>query len=133
MHKRLENQINDLGGEIKFTNTETNPAEAMLKGAKPIETDGRKGIVIEDIKGNQWTWVEVPRTIFINADKVDKNAEKKVLYDAINIDLINYVTTPTDYRNNNYFDEYYEGCRVKAKDEKTVYHIIIYIVVKHKH
>ena len=40
----------------------TNPEDAMPIGAIVIQGDASKGIVIRDRNGNEWVWVEVPRT-----------------------------------------------------------------------
>ena len=86
--------------------TKTNPIEAMPKGSTIVEGDANKGIVIRDSKENEWTWVEVPKTIFTSVKTLNKVSESE-LYNAIKIDLINYVTTPTNYRNSDYEDEWH--------------------------
>ena len=91
----------NLGEEIKNVDTSvTDPVSAMPDGTKEvIEGDANKGIVIKDSKDNEWTWVEVPKTIF--------TATESKQYDTIKADLINYVTTPTNYRDSKYEDEWY--------------------------
>ena len=52
-----------LGVEITGVDTEvTKPEEAMPTGATVIQGDANKGIVIRDENGNEWVWIEVPRT-----------------------------------------------------------------------
>ncbi len=118
----LENSIlNEYEKELikaSITNvdyTKTNPIEAMPKGSTIIEGDANKGIVIKDSKQNEWTWVEVPKIIFTSVKTLEENAPDKdlnkvseaELYNAIKADLINYLTIPTNYRDNNYVDEWY--------------------------
>ena len=86
----LENYLAQMNA-ITFKNvdkTKTNPEAAMPKGAVVVEGDANKGIVIKDSKGNEWVWVEVPKTVFTTATKSDE-------YDKIKTDLITYAT---DYR-----------------------------------
>ena len=91
----------NLGEEIKNVDTSvTDPVSAMPDGTKEVvEGDANKGIVIKDSKDNEWTWVEVPKTVF--------TATESSQYDTIKADLINYVTTPTNYRDSKYEDEWY--------------------------
>ena len=52
-----------LGAEITGVDTEiTKPEEAMPAGATVIQGDASEGIVIRDENGNEWVWVEVPKT-----------------------------------------------------------------------
>ena len=77
---------------ITFSNvdkTNTNPEEAMPKGAIVVEGNANNGIVIKDSNDNEWTWVEVPKTV------VFKTATKADDYDKIKADLIAYAS---DYR-----------------------------------
>ncbi len=95
--------------------SKTNPVDAMPRDITIIEGDANKGIVIKDNKNNEWTWVEVPKTIFVNVKALEENAPDKdlnkvsvtELYNAIETDLINYVTAPTNYRDSDYKDEWY--------------------------
>ncbi len=91
----------NLGEEIKNVDTSiTDPVSAMPDGTKEVvEGDANKGIVIKDSKDNEWTWVEVPKTIF--------TATESKQYDTIKADLINYVTTPTNYRTSSFADEWH--------------------------
>ena len=52
-----------LGAEVTGVDTSvTNPVEAMPTGATVIQGNASEGIVIRDENGNEWVWVEVPRT-----------------------------------------------------------------------
>jgi len=51
-------------GDLPST-AETKPF--LPEGAMVIENDLNKGVVIEDSKGNYWTWIEVPKSIYANA------------------------------------------------------------------
>ena len=59
-------------------------------------TDEDTGIVMRDSNGNEWTWVEVPKTVF-------KSATSSTDYDNIKANLIAYAG---DYRSS-YIDEWY--------------------------
>ena len=98
-----------------------------LKGTKPYlpsedytkvpGTSLDNGLVIADKKGNEYVWVEVPKT-----DKVYATAGLKITefsteeLDSINTDLINYVK---DYRTPYYFDKWYSGCGIADLDTYT--------------
>ena len=69
----------------------------------------KKGLVIKDKNDNEWVWVEVPKTVFTTA----KNADD---YNNIKADLITYVA---DYRDNNYTDEWYNGCGIENQSTYT--------------
>lgn len=69
----------------------------------------KTGLVIKDKNDNEWVWIEVPKTIFTTA----KNAED---YNNIKADLITYVA---DYRDNNYTDEWYNGCGIENQSTYT--------------
>ena len=69
----------------------------------------KKGLVIKDKNDNEWVWVEVPKTVFTTATKEDD-------YNNIKADLITYVA---DYRDNNYTDEWYNGCGIENQSTYT--------------
>ena len=64
------------------------------------------GLVIIDANGNEWVWIEVPRTtVFTTA----KNSNE---YDALKTDLINYVgdyKKGSNEQNYNWTDEWYDS------------------------
>ena len=39
----------------------------LPNGSEVIEDDLNKGVVIKDSNGNEWTWIEVPKSIYVNA------------------------------------------------------------------
>ena len=51
------------GGDLPST-AETKPF--LPTGATVVEKDLNKGIVIKDANGNEWTWIEVPKSIYAN-------------------------------------------------------------------
>lgn len=64
------------------------------------------GLVIIDANGNEWVWIEVPRTI------VFTTAKNSYEYDAIRTDLINYVgdyKKGSNEQNYNWTDEWYDS------------------------
>ena len=78
---------------------DTKPASAMPSGATVVEANPDNGIVIRDIKNNEWVWIEVPkRTVFKSATASDQ-------YGNIKADLIAYAT---EYRSS-WIDEWYDS------------------------
>lgn len=60
-----EDRIDEIIGGAEITGVDpevTNPAGAIPTGATVIQGDASEGIVIRDEKGNEWVWVEVPKT-----------------------------------------------------------------------
>ena len=51
------------GGNLPSTG-DTKPF--LPNGAEVIEDDLSKGVVIKDSNGNEWTWIEVPKSIYAN-------------------------------------------------------------------
>ena len=97
-------------GGTNFKNidtAETNPAGSMPSGATVVEADGSKGIVIKDTNNNEWTWIEVPKSIYNNSAYYTNGASKpadKTDHDNIEKIMQNYAT---DYRNSSRKDEFY--------------------------
>ena len=60
-------------------------------GAEVIEGNLEKGVVIKDSNGNEWTWIEVPKSIYENKEynggKAPKNSDD---YAKIEITMQNY-------------------------------------------
>ena len=108
-----ERAINEQGENIvnnnKFTNideSKTSPQKAIPSGATVIEGDANKGILIKDKKGNEWTWIQVPKTIFVKATGEND-------YNNIKEDLITYAA----YYRSSYIDEWFEGCGISSLEE----------------
>lgn len=72
----------------------------------------KKGLVIKDKNDYEWVWVEVPKTVFTTA----KNADD---YNNIKADLITYVTDYREGQENNWTDEWYQGCGIDSAQEYT--------------
>ncbi len=53
----------ETGGTLPST-ADTKPF--LPTGATVVEKDLNKGVVIQDAKGNYWTWIEVPKSIYAN-------------------------------------------------------------------
>jgi len=105
-----------MNGYLLKDTENTKPVSAMPAGSTVIEKDARKGIVIADKNGNEWTWVEVPKTT------VFKTAQNATDYANIKTDLINYATTYREGKAGqgaSWSDEWYEGCGIVAEGEKT--------------
>ena len=79
-------------------------AVSQVKGENTLED----GLVIIDANGNEWVWVEVPKSVTKDAttDEEIKNA------------LISYAT---DYRKTNYSDTWYEGCGLEPQEYANKY------------
>ena len=82
--------------------TVTIPAQcavSQVEGENTLED----GLVIIDVNGNEWVWIEVPENVTQNATTDDdiKNA------------LISYAT---EYRTSGYSDEWYEGCGLSEQE-----------------
>ena len=65
-------EIGETPGEPDTPGTEGDlPSTAETKpflptGATVVEKDLNKGVVIKDANGNEWTWIEVPKSIYAN-------------------------------------------------------------------
>lgn len=53
------------GGSLPST-SDTKPF--LPDGAEVVEDDLEKGVVIKDSNGNEWTWIEVPKSIYSNIE-----------------------------------------------------------------
>ena len=87
----------------------TNPIEAMPTGAIVIEGDANEGIVIRDENGNEWVWVEVPRTteVYPNAGiNLDTDNITDTECNTIYSDLVKYTLA---YRSSSYSDTFYSA------------------------
>ena len=58
-----DNPGTETGGTLPST-AETKPF--LPTGATVVEKDLSKGVVIKDSNGNEWTWIEVPKSIYAN-------------------------------------------------------------------
>ena len=105
-----EDKIDEIigGAEITGVDTEvTNPAGAMPTGATVIHGDASEGIVIRDENGNEWVWVEVPKTAEVYPTAGIKLDEDNITDDectTIYNDLANYANA---YREEGYEDTFY--------------------------
>lgn len=59
-----ENPGTGEGGNLPST-ADTKPF--LPDGATVVESDLNKGVVIKDSNGNEWTWIEVPKSIYTNS------------------------------------------------------------------
>ena len=58
-----DNPGTETGGNLPST-ADTTPF--LPTGATVVEKDLNKGVVIKDTNGNEWTWIEVPKSIYVN-------------------------------------------------------------------
>ena len=81
-------------------------------------TDLSNGLVAIDGNGNEWVWIEVPRSIYkdtkYNGGQEITSAEGEDNLRNIETTLQNYAE---DYRNDEWEDVYFEGCGVSSKGE----------------
>ena len=116
----LTNMENILGVyNFKNVNTkDTNPAGIVPENSTVIEADANKGIVIRDKNGNEWVWVEVPKTTVFTDLTIDTRKElTEQNYTDIKNKLISYATT---YRSS-WTDEWYEECEMTSDEYKAAY------------
>ena len=73
--------------------------------AEVIEDDLSKGVVIKDSNGNEWTWIEVPKSIYTNTKYNGGTAPTSSTdYAKIESTMQNYAK---DYRKDGYTDEWH--------------------------
>ena len=90
------------GGNIPSTG-DTKPF--LPDGAEVIEDDFSKGVVIKDRNGNEWTWIEVPKSIYANVEYNGGTAPTSSIdYAKIESTMQKYAK---DYRQSGYTDEWY--------------------------
>ena len=73
----------------KYSNDETIPFK--LNGGKIVSGDLQTGLTIQDINGNEWVWIEVPKSVTKNAntnDEIEKALEEYTKSDIIGQNLI---------------------------------------------
>ena len=94
----------------------TNPIEAMPTGATVIEGNANEGIVIRDENGNEWVWVEVPKTsevyptagVELDVNKIT-DEQCTIIYE----DLEKYASA---YRQDGYEDTFYSTAQAGFED-----------------
>ncbi len=75
-------------------------------GAEVIEDDLEKGVVIKDNNGNEWTWIEVPKSIYANTEYNGGTAPTSSTdYAKIESTMQKYAEA---YRESGYTDEWQE-------------------------
>ena len=93
-------------GESGNLPSNENTKPFLPTGATVVEKDLNKGVVIEDSKGNYWTWIEVPKSIYANATynggEAPANSED---YAKIESTMQKYAEA---YRKSDYTDEWQE-------------------------
>ena len=74
-------------------------------GSEVLEDDLNKGVVIKDSNGNEWTWIEVPKSIYTNTAYNGGTAPiSSTDYAKIESTMQKYAE---DYRRSGYTDEWY--------------------------
>ena len=74
-------------------------------GSEVVEDDLEKGVVIKDSNGNEWTWIEVPKSIYTNTEYNGGIAPTSSTdYAKIESTMQNYAK---DYRKDGCTDEWY--------------------------
>ena len=92
----------ETGGTLPST-ADTKPF--LPTGATVVEKDLNKGVVIKDTKGNYWTWIEVPKSIYGNSAYNGGTAPTSSTdYAKIESTMQKYAEA---YRESGYTDEWY--------------------------
>lgn len=135
--KVVYNAINEDSWSEKYTK-ETNytdkngdtakiPEGSKVNLAQTMNTI-KKGLVIKDKNDNEWVWIEVPKTVFATA--TNENEYKK-----IETDLKQYVkqyrlNSTTSEINNDWKDEWYDGCGLTKDEYQKTYQSMLSSVYK---
>ena len=99
--------------------TVTIPAETAVSQVEG-ENTLKDGLVIIDKNGNEWVWIEVPKSIYDNEEYYTNGATKPTnSEDYGNIEKILQAYTST-YRKTGYEDDWYEGCGLGLKEYTTL-------------
>ena len=116
------------GSGTNFTNVnaaDSNPAGVVPENSTVVEADASKGIVIKDKNNNEWVWIEVPKTTVFTGLTIDTT---KTLTEQNYTDIKNKLITYAGvYRkgdatqNENWTDEWYEGCGMTSDEYITAY------------
>ena len=98
-----ENPGTGEGGNLPST-ADTKPF--LPDGATVVESDLNKGVVIKDSNGNEWTWIEVPKSIYTNSTYNGGTAPTSSTdYEKIESTMQKYAK---DYRRSGWTDEWQE-------------------------
>ena len=117
--------------EVNYTDkngdTAKIPEGSKVSLAQTMKTV-KKGLVIKDKNDNEWVWVEVPKTVFATA--TNENEYKK-----IETDLKQYVkqyrlNSTTSEINNDWKDEWYDGCGLTKDEYQKTYQSMLSSVYK---
>ncbi len=108
----IDNQVNGSnGGSTKLSDATEKTKPYLPTGyTKEEGTDLEHGLVIKDGAGNEYVWIEVPRTTDIYTTSglnITEFLDSEL--ESIENDLMNYVT---DYRTDGCLDEWYSGCGI---------------------
>ena len=108
---------NNGGSDTVTSNTKTTGGTYLPKGFRQVSgTTLEKGLTIQDSQGNQYVWVEVPKTkeVYPTAGlEITEFTESE--YTAIETDLHTYTN---DYRESRYKDEYYSDAATGLTSEQ---------------
>ena len=100
-----ENERNPGTGEGENLPSTSDTKPFLPDGAEVIEDDLNKGVVIKDNNGNEWTWIEVPKSIYANIEYNGGTAPTSSTdYAKIESTMQNYAK---DYRESEYTDTWY--------------------------
>ena len=130
--KNLTNMEDILNNVANFNNINienTNPAGAMPANVTILENDANKGIVIKDKNGNEWVWVEVPKTTVFEDLTIDTAKEfTEQNYTDIKNKLIAYATVYREGASGQrryWTDEWYEGCGLTKEEYTKTYQKVL--------
>ena len=124
----LSNMESILNNAINFNNIkteDTNPAGVVPENSTVVEADANKGIVIKDKNNNEWVWIEVPKTTVFTGLTIDTtNTLTEQNYTDIKNKLIAYAGVyrkGSATQNENWTDEWYNGCGMTSDEYKAAY------------
>ncbi len=124
----LSNMESILNNAINFNNIkteDTNPAGVVPENSTVVEADANKGIVIKDKNNNEWVWIEVPKTTVFTGLTIDTtNTLTEQNYTDIKNKLIAYAGVyrkGSATQNENWTDEWYNGCGMTSDEYTTEY------------
>ncbi len=117
----IEKQANENGGGSIQLPDATEKTKPYLPNGfiKDEGTNLDNGLVIKDSVGNEYVWVEVPRSIEIYTTaglNITEFSAKEL--DSIKADLVNYAS---DYREDVYDDTWYDGCGIAETGYSVMY------------
>ena len=121
-----QRQLTTLEAAMNFKNTEYQGV-TIPAGMAPTKIEGEskieEGLVAIDKNGNEWVWIEVPKTAMPEESIIFEN---EIAYDDRDEEVCNRIATKLReyagmYSYNNWLDVWYDGCGLGEKEYKETY------------